>query len=93
MPDIDKVIKGLGIHADRSNKTDCDDCPYNKNCFSKGDCIDQLCSDALALLKEQTEREKRICKAICDFIHGPCSTDTNKDKDYVCNCIQQFFIK
>ena len=49
--------------------------------------------EAIALLQEQNEREKRICKAICDFIHGSCSTDTYEDKDYVCNCIQQFFIK
>lgn len=53
MIDPEKVIKGLGIHADRSDKTDCDDCPYSKDDFSKGNCIGQLCSDALALLKEQ----------------------------------------
>lgn len=49
--------------------------------------------DALALLKWQEEREKAICKGICDFIRGSCSTDTYEDKEYVCHVIQQMFIK
>lgn len=49
MADREKTVKGLEIHADRSDKTDCDDCPYIRY---KGDCIGQLCSDALVLLKE-----------------------------------------
>ena len=47
--------------------------------------------DALALLKEQEEREKAICKEICDFIRGSCSTDTDADKDFVCYEIQRCF--
>lgn len=45
------------------------------------------------LLKEHEEREKVICKGICDFIRGSCSTDTYEDKEYVCHVIQQMFIK
>jgi len=60
--DIEKVIKGLGIHSDRSDKTDCDDCPYSKDDFSKGGCIGQLCSDALALLKEQEPKPVKVVK-------------------------------
>lgn len=49
--------------------------------------------DALGLLKEQEEREKAICKEICDLISGPCCTDTEADKDYVCHEIQKIFIR
>ena len=42
-------------------------------------------------LKEQEEREKRICKEICDMIRGTCSTDTYEDKDFVCHEIQKLF--
>ena len=54
---------------------------------------DDAIRDALALLKEQEEREKAICKGICEFIRGSCSTDTYEDKEYVCHVIQQMFIK
>ena len=50
-----------------------------------------LIDETLALLKEQEEREKRICKSICDFIRGACSTDTDDDKDFVCYEIQKYF--
>ena len=49
--------------------------------------------DAVELLNTQREREKAICKCICDFIRHGCSTDTDNDKDYVCNAIQQCFIR
>ena len=44
-------------------------------------------------LKEQDERGKAICKEICDFIRGSCSTDTDSDKEYVCHIVNQIFIK
>ena len=53
---------------------------------------DKALTDALALLKEQEEREKRICKTICDFIRGSCSTDTYADKEFVCHEIQKCFM-
>lgn len=53
--------------------------------------IAQWSDDALALLKEQEEREQRICKSICNFIRGACSTDTDDDKDFVCYEIQKCF--
>ena len=49
--------------------------------------------NALVLLKEQEEREKAICKEICDFIRGACSTDTDDDKDFVCYEIQKCFTR
>ena len=55
--------------------------------------IAQWSEDAIAPLKELEEREKTICKRICDFIRGSCCTDTDADKDYACHVIQQIFIK
>ena len=63
-------------------------CPYN-GC--KTGCVKTLVKDALALLKEQKEREKRICKEICAIIRGSCSTDTDNDKEFVCHEIQKRF--
>ena len=37
----------------------------------------------LSMLKEQEEREQRICKSICNFIRCACSTDTDDDKDFI----------
>jgi len=78
--DIEKVIKGLGIHSDRSDKTDCDDCPYSKDDFSKGGCIGQLCSDALALLKEQPEIVR--CKD-CKYWSAERINDFNKCRRWI----------
>ena len=52
MPNRDKVIKGLEhCNKDGCAKDICADCPYvDKN---PSECIGQLMSDALALLKEQ----------------------------------------
>jgi hypothetical protein len=60
MTDMEKTLKGLEIHGDRSDKTDCDDCPYSKDGFYKGDCIGQLCRDALALLKEMEAQIEQL---------------------------------
>ena len=53
--DREKVIKGLKIHADgcgyRSHHCDAMECPYR---YGDEACdIDEMCRDALALLKEQ----------------------------------------
>ena len=50
MIDREKVIKGLECCA-KDNCTITDICPYGKE--DAGYCIERLCSDALALLKEQ----------------------------------------
>jgi hypothetical protein len=74
MTDMKKTLKGLEIHGDRSDKTDCDDCPYSKDGFYKGDCIGQLCRDALALLKEQKETRTHhdIRLMLRDHVIGFC---------------------
>ena len=81
MADIEKVIKGLKAHADgcgyRSHHCDSMECPYR---YGDESCdIEEMCHDALALLKEQeTEWEhlwdapdgtfKGRCKK-CGFVH------------------------
>ena len=84
--DMEKVIKGLECHAE----VNCVECPYRDG-WRTCPFGETLLADALALLKEQEEREKRICKSICNFIRGACSTDTDDDKDFVCYEIQKRF--
>jgi len=50
--DKEKVIKGLEICYFPPSK--CEDCPYH-NLPDEQSCNDELCSDALALLKEQAQ--------------------------------------
>ena len=68
-------------------KEDCHNC--------KLECLlqryDQLKEKYDKLLKKHEEREQRICKSICNFIRGACSTDTDDDKDFVCYEIQKCF--
>ena len=89
MPNMEKVIKAIEDCV--FHKNDCVDCDYDGCTFKHGDCRRDLLADALALLKEQEEREQRICKSICNFIRGACSTDTDDDKDFVCYEIQKCF--
>lgn len=97
MADREKAIRGIerclvcdtSVVAPPDAKKAYLDCEYTLGLY----CVqDRLLHDALELLKEQKEREKAICKEICDFIRHGCSTDTEEDKDYVCHVIQQIFI-
>ena len=95
MPDREKVINGLE-HCTKESEHICDNpcrgCTYESTESGvNSKCIDELMSDALALLKEQENREQNICKEICDFIMGACSTDTEDDKDFICYEIQKCF--
>ena len=51
MPDKDKVIKGLTVHCDYF--AECDECPYRNEGSPGVGCVDELCNDAIDLLKEQ----------------------------------------
>ena len=94
MADREKVIRGL----ERCLKHTCPaidskeyrDCEYTIGLYCGQD---KLMRDALALMKEQEEREQRICKEICDYIRCSCSTDTEDDKDFVCYEIQKRFME
>ena len=62
--DREKVIKGLQAHADgcgyRSHHCDTMDCPYR---YGDESCdIEEMCRDALALLKEQEAVEPKKAK-------------------------------
>lgn len=92
MPDREKVIEALDCIAHGGGTYDCLKFPCPYGFYGYTDCHKwEIARDALALLKEQTEREKAICKEICDFIRGACSTDTDDDKDFVCYEIQKCF--
>ena len=61
MTNIEKVIKGLQAHADgcgyRSHHCDAMDCPYR---YGDESCdIEEMCRDALELLKEQDAVEPK----------------------------------
>ena len=72
MIDREKVIKGLTA----CNKTNCECCPYNEAkkinsenpiCF-----INEMLSDALALLKEHQEQIRQLRLAL-DIAKGTCN--------------------
>ena len=56
MADREKVIKGL----ESCNRMDCTECQYGKEGHGHSDCIERLCADTLALVKEleQAMKEK-----------------------------------
>lgn len=56
-----KVIRGLMVCSDDNYK--CIDCPYHSEYTGNTDCSNHLCKDALALIKEQKERIKRLLDA------------------------------
>ena len=98
MPDREKIIDGLA-HCLPETKEDammgCESCSYFDECRDKYipvSLLIELVKDFRKLLEEQNEREKGICKAVCDFIRSGISTDTKADQDYVCHEIQNRFI-
>ena len=66
MKDREKAIKGLESCAG----VDCTGCQYGKEGYGHNDCIERLCADALALVKEQEEEIKeknaRIWQLLCE---------------------------
>lgn len=90
MIDREKVIKGL--EEAETRLTQAVDRGGQMSVMGAFKCLNRV-TDAIALLKEQEEREERICKAICDIIRGGCSTDTDADKDFVCHEIRKCFME
>lgn len=94
MSEVDGAIRGLMAFLE-CNSRKCDGCEYqDKKPGTPGGCrLDQyqVIEDAVRLLREQEQREKRICKAVCSFIRSGISTDTDVDQDYVCYEIQKIF--
>lgn len=90
MADLQNVMQGLECCS--MNGKGCRQCPYNKECDEMPDFGNaQLCSDALELLKENDIELERIYQNICTYINGDCSTDTEADKQHVCEMIGRIF--
>lgn len=89
--DRENVIKAYKCCKNSFDRI-CEKCPYEKDCCHDGIPMFVI-KKMVDLLKEQEEREKAICKEICDFIRGACSTDTDDDKDFVCYEIQRIFTR
>ena len=87
---MEKVIKGLREISDYFFNMYRLSTESYETAKAKDRC--DIIEDAIYMLKEREEREKGICKEICDLIRGSCSTDTDADNEYVCHMIQQCFI-
>lgn len=86
---VDHVIRNLLCLRNESRNGPNGGCNYTdcRNCAS------ETLRDAIMLLLEGKEREKRICEDVCDYINAGCCTDTDADKKAVCHRIRQIFIK
>ena len=87
MPDREKVIKGLQAHADgcgyRSHHCDAMDCPYR---YGDESCdIEEMCRDALELLKEQ-EAIKPFSDDDGAYWCGSCHEDMVWHQKFCSNC-------
>jgi len=89
--DIEKVIKSLEYCIKQTGcYSDSYECPWVAECRKNDNSLDNAC---LTLLKEQNEREKQICKNICEFIKAPENPGTDVDKEYVCHIVQRMFLE
>ena len=62
MADRKKVIKGL----ESCSGVDCTECQYGKEGHGHNDCVERLCADVLALVKEQEEQTRKWLQNIAD---------------------------
>ena len=58
----EKVIKGL----ESCSGVDCTECQYGTEGHGHKDCVERLCADALALVKEQEEQKRKWLQNIAD---------------------------
>ena len=73
MPEREKVIKGL----ESCTGVDCTECQYGTEGHGHKDCVERLCADALALLKEQ-----EVKMSVCD----KCGLEHPADDWYCPRC-------
>ena len=66
MAEREKVLKGL----ESCSGVDCTECQYGTEGHGHKDCVERLCADTLALVKEQEEEIKeknaRIWQLLCE---------------------------
>lgn len=68
-----KVIKGL----ESCSGVDCTECQYGKEGHGHSDCIERLCADALALVKEQKSTLNRLRSTMEDMVRGNASEEVS----------------
>ena len=71
--DKEKVIKGLEI----CNELDCSGCPYGTEGHGHNDCIERLCADALAIVKELESTLNRLRSTMEDMVRGNASEEVS----------------
>ena len=100
MADIEKVIKGLTAHADgcgyRSYHCDDMECPYR---YGDESCdIEEMCRDALELLKEREAIEPTLIregrnKHYNDYVCPCCDNEVVYEQNYCSECGVRFLWK
>ena len=93
MPDREKVINGLQAHADgcgyRSHHCDAMECPYR---YGDESCdIEEMCRDALALMKEQEPIKPVKTYSIPMYVQmnyecGDCRAPMFNEQPYCMKC-------
>ena len=73
MPDREKVIKGLKS----CSEVDCTECQYGTEGHGHSDCIERLCADTLALVKEQESTLNRLRSTMEDMVRGNASEEVS----------------
>jgi hypothetical protein len=73
MPDRKKVIKGL----ESCNRMDCTECQYGKEGHGHNDCIERLCADTLALVKELESTLNLLRSTMEDMVRGNASEEVS----------------
>ena len=69
MADREKVIKGL----ESCSGVDCTECQYGTEGHGHNDCIERLCADTLALVKELESTLNRLRSTMEDMVRGNAS--------------------
>ena len=70
MADRKKVIKGLKS----CSEVDCTECQYGKEGHGHNDCIERLCADTLALVRELESTLNRLRNTMEDMERAEVST-------------------
>ena len=75
MTDIDseKVVKGLKS----CSEVDCTECQYGTEGHGHSDCIERLCADTLALVKELESTLNRLRSTMEDMVRGNASEEVS----------------
>ena len=73
MTDRKKIIKGL----ESCSGVDCTECQYGTEGHGHNDCIERLCADTLALVKELESTLNRLRSTMEDMVRGNASEEVS----------------